>query len=68
MEEKLHICRATLSNRTETPLQFKLITSEPFFLVELDPVTKKPTAQLVETEFAVLQPKQSALVCIGLSK
>ncbi len=61
-EEKLHLCSATLSNHTETPLEFRLVCAEPFQLVELDPNSSTPRSQLLQTDFIALHPRQNALV------
>ena len=62
MPESLKMCSAVLSNQTETPLVFRLLSSEPFQIVYTDPVTDAPILQLLQTEMASLNPGQNMLV------
>ena len=55
---------ATLSNHTLTPLQFRLLAREPFYMVEMDPATMRPAAQLLQTDWCKLMPRQNVLVSL----
>ena len=58
------MCSAVLSNQTETPLVFRLLSSAPFQIVYTDPETQAPLLQLLQTEIASLNPRQNMLVGI----
>ena len=62
LPSSLSMCNAVLSNMTETPLSFRLMTSEPFHLVNLDPVTRKPVSQLLHTDMITLRQRQNIKV------
>ena len=51
---------AVLSNQTETPLAFRLITKPPFLLVDLDPSTnREEMTRAYATEFQTLRPQHN---------
>ena len=51
---------ATLSNHTQTQLDFRLLTAEPFYLVETQ--GGRPVSQLLQTDWCRLLPRQNVLV------
>ena len=56
----LKLCSSTLSNMTETPLYFRMVSQEPFQIVQMDPVANRPVAELLQTDVYTLKPRQSA--------
>ncbi|ELU16950.1 hypothetical protein CAPTEDRAFT_224255 [Capitella teleta] len=65
MPECIKLCRATLSNPTETQLTFRLVTQGSFYIVEMDPHSHQPVAHMQETDSVSLLPQQSAVVQVG---
>jgi hypothetical protein len=58
--ESFRIMGAVLSNQTETPLAFRLITKPPFLLVDLDPSTnREEMTRAYATEFQTLRPQHN---------
>ena len=60
----LRLCTSVLSNTTETPLRFRMISQEPFQIVQIDPVTNMPVMQILRTDMMVIKPRQNAKVTI----
>ena len=65
-ERSLKLRSAILTNNTKTPLYFKMLTAEPFSIVQLDSDTHRPTAQLTSTDITSLRPRENAVVCMQL--
>ncbi|KAK3108686.1 hypothetical protein FSP39_013370 [Pinctada imbricata] len=64
--ESLRVCSTMLSNQTETPLVFKLITKPPFLLVDLDPTSNKfSSTRSTETDYQTLRPQHNLLVKVA---
>lgn len=64
--ESFRIMGAVLSNQTETPLAFRLITKPPFLLVDLDPSTnQEEMTRAYVTEFQTLRPQHNLPVKVA---
>ncbi|CAC5401955.1 unnamed protein product [Mytilus coruscus] len=58
--ESFRVMGAILSNQTESPLAFRLISKPPFLLVDLDPSTnREELTKAYVTEFQTLKPQHN---------
>lgn len=64
--ESFKVCGVKLSNQTQTPLTFRLVTKKPFILVELDPSTNKEGLTMAEmTDMQTLRPQHNLFVKVA---
>ncbi|XP_063421465.1 deleted in lung and esophageal cancer protein 1-like isoform X2 [Mytilus trossulus] len=64
--ESFRVMGAILSNHTESPLAFRLISKPPFLLVDLDPSTnREELTKAYVTEFQTLKPQHNLPVKIA---
>ncbi|KAK6165505.1 hypothetical protein SNE40_022422 [Patella caerulea] len=65
-KESIKVCSTILSNRTETPLTFRLLVNKPFILVDLDPTSNiEGSTRATETLYNTLNPQHSLIVKVG---
>ncbi|KAK2147788.1 hypothetical protein LSH36_535g01010 [Paralvinella palmiformis] len=64
-ERSLKLRSAILTNNTKTPLYFRMLTAEPFSIVQLDSDTRKAVAQMTSTDMTSLRPRENAVVQVG---
>lgn len=64
-KESLRIATSMLSNNTETPLVFRMMTKAPFILVDMDPSTNvELSTRTISTQMQTLRPKHNLIVSI----
>ncbi|WAQ94651.1 DLEC1-like protein [Mya arenaria] len=64
--ESLQISSVMLSNLTLTPLTFRLVTKQPFWLVELDPSSNREgRTRTHETDMHTLKPRHNLIVKVA---
>jgi len=63
--ESLKVKAVMLSNLTLTPLTFRLVTRQPFWLVDLDPSSNKEgKTRTHETDMHTLKPRHNFIVSL----
>jgi hypothetical protein len=61
--ESLRINTSMLSNNTETPLVFRMVTKRPFILVDVDPSTNEElSTRTTATQMQTLRPNHNLIV------
>lgn len=61
--ESLRIATSMLSNNTETPLVFRMMSKAPFVLVDMDPSTNvELSTRTISTQMQTLRPKHNLIV------
>lgn len=64
-KESLRIATSMLSNNTETPLVFRVMTKVPFILVDMDPSTNvELSTRTISTQMQTLRPKHNLIVSV----
>uniref|UniRef100_A0A8W8MX88 Deleted in lung and esophageal cancer protein 1 n=1 Tax=Magallana gigas TaxID=29159 RepID=A0A8W8MX88_MAGGI len=64
--ESLRIATSMLSNNTETPLVFRMMTKAPFVLVDMDPSTNvELSTRTISTQMQTLRPKHNLIVQVA---
>nr|XP_022304299.1 deleted in lung and esophageal cancer protein 1-like isoform X2 [Crassostrea virginica] len=64
--EALRIATSMLSNNTETPLAFRMMTKEPFLLVDVDPTTNvELSTRTTSTQMQTLRPNHNLIVQVA---
>lgn len=64
-KESLRIATSMLSNNTETPLVFRVMTKAPFILVDMDPSTNvELSTRTISTQMQTLRPKHNLIVSV----
>ncbi|XP_061179869.1 deleted in lung and esophageal cancer protein 1-like isoform X2 [Saccostrea echinata] len=64
--ESLRISTAMLSNNTETPLVFRMMTTKPFLMVDVDPSTNEELSdRTTATQMQTLRPNHNLIVQVA---
>jgi len=65
--ENLQMCAVMLSNQTLTPLTFRLVTKQPFTLIEIDPSSNSEgQTRTHSTDMHSLKPRHNLIVSIAV--